>query len=478
MVSVSIDPLWVAPAEVYWGLAKNPAVGEDLLRSLLRSDDVQTQRALASRPDLSDDLVEALARHSQAAVRGALARNFTAAMRVWRLLAADPPTCARLASDYTGHTPRPGTAIDRPSDPPLPDEVGRALAASADLRVRQALAHRKHNTEEVWRMLATDPDRGVRRALAKRWKTAPQEVVREWLTDPEVRLDAVFHHVPPADLVPVLLADDHPSIRAGVAVNAHLDRPTAVACAGSPDRDIRDAVARNVKAPLDAVLPLANDPDLGVRAALMFRPDLPEPVREQISRAVPPPLEYRVADWLLPGAASLETRLAHLDSPVPFIRRAVAHSTDLPPAAVARLLDDPDPSVRQVMAEHYPHTSADLLVALAERSHQAKLTVSLHPNFPARAIVRYASATDEFDRVVAAAHPRIPDNAAARLVHDRSNHVRQSLAANPAVAPERLVALLSDTDRYVAMHAAGNPALPLSVADALIRAAAAQRRTR
>ena len=84
----------------------------------------------------------------------------------------------------------------------------------------------------------------------------------------------------------MLLAHEHPQFRAAAATNATLDLPTALACAGSPDRDVRDGVARNATAPLAAVLPLAEDPDPTVRATLMFRPDLPEPVCERISRGV------------------------------------------------------------------------------------------------------------------------------------------------------------------------------------------------
>ena len=168
---------------------------------------------------------------------------------------------------------------------------------------------------------------------------------------------------------------------------------------------------------------------------------------------------------------SLDTRLAHLDSPVPFVRRAVARSTDLPPDAVARLLADPDPSVRQVLAEHHPDTPPDLLVDLARRSFPAKLTLSRHPNFPADEIVAYANSGNESDRIVAAEHPRVPDDAAAGLARTASASVRRALAANPACPPGYVVALLSDADEYVARDAAANPALPLSVARDVVHAA-------
>jgi hypothetical protein len=277
--------------------------------------------------------------------------------------------------------------------------------------------------------------------------------------------------VPPDDLVPVLLTNREPHIRAQVAEQGRLDYDTAAACARSDDPRMRQAVARNRRAPLAAVLPLADDPDPEVRLAVAYRPDLPEALRDDITRDIDLTWNRYVADWLLPDAAPLATRLEHIGSAAPFVRRAIARSTDLPDDAAARLFDDPDPTVRAEMAEHHPNTPPDVLFSLSRTSMIDAFRLTPHPNFPARHVEWFAHGGESWQRVVAAIHPRLPAGTAESLANDPRTDVRRGVAANPAAPVAVIERLLSDDDPYMVMEAAANPALPATVAHDLVRAA-------
>jgi hypothetical protein len=454
------------------GLARNPSIGAEVLHRLAGSDDEQVLRALAGRPDLSEDFALALATR-RPRLRVYLAGNFPVAMRIWRLLAADPSPSVRatLAGGRGGTIVDPGHEMGRKPDPPLPDEVGRTMIADSDPKVRRAMAKRDQHTEEMFRLLAADPSPECREALAVRWKGAPPEVLRDWFSDPKVLPWAMWHHVPPDDLVPVLLTNREPHIRAQVAQQGRLDHDTAAACARSDDPRMRQAVARNRRAPLAAVLPLADDPDPEVRLALAYRPDLPEALRDDITREIDLTWNRYVADWLLPDAAPLATRLEHIGSAAPFVRRAIARSTDLPDDAAARLFDDPDPTVRAEMAEHHPNTPPDVLFSLSRTSMIDAFRLTPHPNFPAQHVEWFAHGGESWQRVVAAIHPRLPAGTAESLANDPRTDVRRGVAANPAAPVAVIERLLSDDDPYIVMEAAANPALPATVAHDLVRAA-------
>jgi hypothetical protein len=77
-------------------------------------------RALAARPDLTDELAEAPARHHR--VRGTLARNFAAAMRV---LVVAGSRITRLQCALVAHVSwRPAGLAPGPHRTAGPDETG------------------------------------------------------------------------------------------------------------------------------------------------------------------------------------------------------------------------------------------------------------------------------------------------------------------------------------------------------------------
>jgi hypothetical protein len=122
------------------GLARNPRVEVELLRRLAGSGDEEVLVALCRREDLTEALALALAEDER--LRVCLAQNFPVAVRIWRRLAADPDPAVRaaLAGGRGGTIVDPGHEIGREPDPPLPDEVGRAMFADTHPTVRLAMA--------------------------------------------------------------------------------------------------------------------------------------------------------------------------------------------------------------------------------------------------------------------------------------------------------------------------------------------------
>ncbi|MFF9222091.1 hypothetical protein [Streptomyces viridosporus] len=183
------------------------------------------------------------------------------------------------------------------------------------------------------------------------------------------------HPVPPADLLPALLAD--PVTRAGAARHCALDTDTAHRLADDPDQTVREELAGHPDLPPPLRDVLAEDPGPQVRLRVFARQDTPEPIRAAIHARLLSDVPPR--DWLtdlhtdldddalehqlMSEMARLQLRtlrlpwvtadpLPHVDSPYACFRASAARSDDLPAPAVARLLDDEDSSVRTTMALH------------------------------------------------------------------------------------------------------------------------------
>lgn len=441
------------------GLAENPALPFDLLRPLLDVRDRVTWAALAGRSDLTRAAARRLATTDSPAVRVALARNPVGAAHSWELLVdGDVDVRTALADPEWRYG-------DIPTDLPLPEPAQVRLADDPDERVRRRLALRRDPVPAVGRRLAADPSADIRCVVAGHWRRAPADVVRAWFTDPEpeVRRAALLRHVPPADLVAGLLAD--PETRAGAARRVGLVFETAEALAADPDPEVRWALAGNVTLPAPLVLRLADDPDPEVRAELMLRPDLPDDVRTRLAASVEPQ-DYHLAGWLVD--ATLDVRLAHVDSPFAFCRRAVAVSRCLPAAAIARLATDEDFSVRLLLAENHPEVPGSVFATVLPRTGHTAWVLSSHPSIPPDLLVVMAGSDDEKDRNVAAISPHLPAPTAVELADHRVATTRRCVAANVALPLPGILRLLHDPDSGVVTAAASNPRLPVAVARDLL----------
>jgi hypothetical protein len=176
-----------------------------------------------------------------------------------------------------------------------------------------------------------------------------------------------------------------------------------------------------------------------------------------------------MASWLLD--ASLDVRLAHVDSPFAFCRRAVALSKPLPAAAIARLAADEDFSVRLLLAETHPELPADLFATVLPRSGHAAWLLSSHPSIPPDLLVTMAASDNDKNRNVAATSPHLPAATAATLATHRDATTRRYVAGNDALPLPDLLRLLHDRNHAVVTAAASNPRLPPALAHDLLAGA-------
>ncbi|MGW4809591.1 hypothetical protein [Kitasatospora sp. NPDC004272] len=471
------------PYELLGGLAENPALPADLVDRLIAAP--LRHYGLAKRPDLTGAQLDALIARDAHAV--ALSRHLPKPVR--RRLAAHPDPGVRTALVISAAPDEDTELFERFATDPAP-EVRKQLAQSdrtpADLRAR----------------LAHDPDPEVRAALAQWWSAAPEPVRRTLLTDPEGSVRAAAcgtyfrrlpYPVPPADLVPALLAD--PLTRAGAA--AHCDPATTdlERLAADPDPDVRRALAAHPGLPAHLRARLAADPRARIRLAVLARPDTPAAERAALHDSITGPFEPPGEDvdeetavelevdhfavgidlWMLDLPWVTADPLPHLDSPHPVFRRAAAASPDLPAEARARLLADPDNEVALAAARSSPDPIDPATAERLDRGHRPVKRMRWRPAdmfpLPVEILRRLADDPAPRMRLLALRDPELPAHLLERLAAAPEDHVRAAAASHPAHALATLRALLDDPSRSVQRAAAANPALPVEEMRARLDAA-------
>ncbi|MFD7734641.1 hypothetical protein ACFV6F_30200 [Kitasatospora phosalacinea] len=461
------------PYDFLAGLAENPALPADLVDRLLAAP--HHRYALARRPDLTEPQLAALIDRDAHAV--ALNRHLPPQLR--RRLAAHPDPSVRVALIVS--------ATDSDED----RDLFERFAADPAPGVRKELAESDRTPADLRARLAHDPDPDVRAALAQWWTTAPEPVRRTLLTDPEGSVRAAAcatyfrrlpHPVPPADLVPALLAD--PLTRAGAA--AHCDPATTdlERLATDPDPDVRRALATHPGLPAALCGRLAADPRALVRLAVLTRPDTPAAERAALHDSVTGPFEPPGEDvdeetafeleldhigvgielWMLHLPWVTADPLPHLDSPHPVFRRAAAASPDLPAEARARLLADPDNEVALAAARSSPDPIDPVTAERLDREHRPRKRMRWRPAdaypLPVETLRRLADDPAPRMRLLAPRDPDLPADLLERLAGDPEERVRRAAASHPALTPALLRALLDDPSPSVQRAAAANPALP------------------
>ncbi|MFE5241028.1 MULTISPECIES: hypothetical protein [unclassified Streptomyces] len=463
------------------GLAENPALPSALVRRLLGRRTGLGR--VAGRPDLSDDLIaEILATDDHWLTHSlALNRGLPHAFRM--VLAGHPDPAIRKAV---------AVAADG-----APRELFARLLDDADPAVRAQVAESEDVPADLRARSATDPDPTVRATLAQWWTTAPEAVRRLLLTDPDDSVRAAAcaiyfrrmpHPVPPADLVPELLAD--PVTRAGAVRHCALDASTARRLADDPDDDVRGELAQHPGLPPALREELAQDADLRVALRVFARQDTPEPTRAAIHARilsdVPPPdlfaddedMDDATLERELMGeVARAELRtlrlpwvtadpLPYVDSPYVCFRASAAMSDALPPPLVARLLDDEESGVRTAMALHARDGIDPDTAERIDRTYRPAKRVRWRPAddlpLPAEVLRRLATDPDPRMRQLAPRDPGLPVPSAHLLAADPDQRVRRAVAAHPRLPAEELRRLLADPSESVAATAAAHPGLPLA----------------
>ncbi|MFG2329582.1 hypothetical protein ACGFMM_08145 [Streptomyces sp. NPDC048604] len=461
------------------GLGANPALPAELLRPLLECG-VPGRVAAHLRENLPRGLAEELAASGREEVLCWLAGTPNLPADVHRALAAHPGDAVRWRLTRVAGE--------------LPPDVLDLLVADPDTQVRQFLAKNEHTPAGTLARLAEDPDPEVRAELAQWWVSAPEDVRRGLLADPEPKVRKAAcstyfrrlpHPVPPPDLHPALLAD--PATRAGVV--AHLDPLTpeaASALAADEDEDVRGAVAAHPQLPAALRDALARDADPIVRAAVLVREDTPEELRaetyayltEGAARAGRFREGYAAGDedvFCQVALAGLDFStiawvradpLPHVDSPYPFLRHSAACGEGLPPEAVAGLLDDEDQYVRLVTVMRHGARLDPSSVERVERAHRDTRKPADRPSdgyaYPPAYLRRFAADRDPRIRELAPRDPDLPAGLLEELATDPEPRVRRAVADHPRLPLAHLLALVADDDRQVAEAAGRNPALPVA----------------
>ncbi|HSA52756.1 MAG TPA: hypothetical protein VLH10_21940 [Yinghuangia sp.] len=473
-------PMPVHLGKVLEGLAGNPALPAELVRRFFAyrkgSGDV------ANRPDLTSDMIgEIIATdyhwltHSLALNRG-LPHTFRMQLAEHR----DPAVRAALVIGAEN----------------APRELFERLIGDSDLRVREYLAQSKDMPADLRARLADDPDPRIRATLAQWWEHAPEPVRRRLLTDAadEVRAAACStyyrflpHPVPPADLLPALLAD--PVTRAGAVRHMALDSDTAHRLAADRDYVVRVELAQHPDLPPQLRDLLADDPSTLVALRIFARQDTPEAIRDAIHTRIMadarPLTEPGVYDDLDDDALELQITndlarmqlgtlslawvtadpLPHVDSPYVCFRASAAMSESLPADVVTRLLDDEESHVRTTMALHARDRIDPATAERIDRGYRPFKGSRWRPAddfpLPPQVLRRLATDPDPKMRLLAPRDPDLPAELAGCLATDPNPDVRRAVASHPRLPTHHLAALLADPTDWVATAAASNPNLPL-----------------
>ncbi|MER5570832.1 hypothetical protein ABT083_32310 [Streptomyces goshikiensis] len=460
-------------------LAANPALPPELVRRLFSYR--RGRGSVAKRGDLTDDMTAEIIAIDDPWFTHSLALNRGLPQAVRMTLAGHPDPAVRAAV-VVGTEGSPRELFERLLDDP-------------DLQVRVSLAESAHVPPDLRARLAADPDPKVRATLARWWTRAPEPVRRLLLTDPEdaVRASACSryyarlpHPVPPADLLPALLAD--PVTRAGAVRHCALDADTARWLAEDPDEEVRGQLAERPDLPSSLRDALAEDPSPQVVVRVFARQDTPESTRAAIHARIlsdVPPL-----DWLtdLPAldADSLERQVAsemayaeirtlflpwvtadplpYVDSPYACFRASAAMSGRLPAPVVARLLDDEESRVRTTMARHARDRIDPDTVERLDRGHRPEKGIRWRPAddfpLPADTLRRLATDPDPRMRELAPRDLDLPVELVRGLACDPDPTVRRAIATHPRLPTRDLTRLLADPSEWVARAAAGHPGLP------------------
>ncbi|GAA3499150.1 hypothetical protein GCM10019016_103080 [Streptomyces prasinosporus] len=473
------EPLPVHLDKVVEGLAGNPALPPELVRRLFAHR--KGFGDVARRPDLTDDMIAEIIAVDDHWLTHSLAlnRSLPHAFRTELGKHPDPAIRAAVVVGADG----------------APRELFERLLDDADPGVRERLAESGHVPTDLRARLATDPDPTVRATLAQWWTQAPEAVRRLLLTDPEdaVRAGACAtyyrrlpHPVPPADLLPALLAD--PVTRAGAVRHCALDAGTARRLADDPDEEVRKELAQHPDLPPPLRDLLAEDSSPRVALRVFARRDTPEPIRAAIhARILPdvpsagPLTDLQALDddaldrQLMSEMARLELRtlrlpwvtadpLPHVDSPYACFRASAAMSDRLLAPVVARLLDDEESSVRTTMALHARSRIDPATAERVDRGYRPEKKTRWRPAddlpLPADVLRRLATDPDPRMRRLAPRDPDLPVELARRLATDPDHTVRRTIAAHPRLPVRDLAQLLADPSEPVATAAAGNPSLP------------------
>jgi len=156
--------------------------------------------------------------------------------------------------------------------------------------------------------------------------------------------------------------------------------------------------------------------------------------------------------------------LANLvDDEDPLVRQGLALNRNTPPEILARLFDDDDLYVRRGLAGN-PDMLPEILVKLsADEDRGVLYLVGRNTNTPIKTLAKLADNDDSYVSSGVASNPNTPSEALSRLADHENGNVRHYVSVNPNTSLEVLVRLADDISEGVRWGVAGNPNTPPEV---------------
>ncbi|TQL02151.1 hypothetical protein [Cellulomonas sp. SLBN-39] len=210
--------------------------------------------------------------------------------------------------------------------------------------------------------------------------------------------------------------------RRRAAAGTDLTAVVATALATDPDRQVRQALAANVRTPDATLLGLLTDRDFHVRWNAAQNPAASDTVRARalelggdVAEAV-----GQLADSLSP--ALVDAVVAHAQ------RRVREQAVCVEPAVHSRLAADPEKLVRRQVAAHT--TDPDLLAGLAgDRAAEVRFAVAQNLACPRGTVLALAGDRSKVVRWGVMAHRRGDHELSALLKNDPDEDVRVAAGA-------------------------------------------------
>ncbi|MFB7288645.1 hypothetical protein [Actinacidiphila glaucinigra] len=259
----------------------------------------------------------------------------------------------------------------------------------------------------------------------------------------------------------------HPSwlLRRELAARTDLPPQVYTRLAADTDARIRARLADNPAIGEALIRVLATDDDDVVRQRLAHHPAVPLDVLRRLAATV------RTGPALLPRiAAASPAETAELAaSPDPAVRMLPARRTDLPDDIRDALTRDPDAKVVAAVASHPGLTEARLASMVDRHGLRVAARVAANPDATAALLERLARQRPPARKALReiARHPHATAVALVACLDDE--RARRVAAGHPALPPAVIAGLLTDDDWKVADAAAANPSLPPAEMARLVR---------
>ena len=273
---------------------------------------------------------------------------------------------------------------------------------------------------------------------------------------PGVREGVAGNPSAPVEAIMLLATDPEFRVRFHVAKNTSAPVEVLAALAGDEDSNVRRATAGNPLTPARMLTELAGDDDVGVRSAVAENPSTPIEARRRLAGDPDRSVRQLMAENPSTPGDLLTALSVDEDARV---RTRVAHNPNTPTDALTALAGDPNSDVRSGVAKN-PSTPVEVLSAAANGSYSTmKMSMVGNPSLPVEILTQLADDSDADVRRVIAVDRGVPVELLTRLAGDPDSRVREAAARNPSIPVDVLTRLADDPDSRVHEAAAGNPSM-------------------